>query len=67
MQYGGGPTLSNEDSCMVCIGEEARTSAHADNFRDQRAEMRELADAVVSKGMAGEGEHYYVSRPWLVL
>ncbi|KAG6554433.1 hypothetical protein Mapa_004350 [Marchantia paleacea] len=66
-KYQGGPVLSGNDHCVDCIFEDAKIAASADSYRDQRADMRELVDNVLS----GRGEHeaggkqFYVSRTWL--
>ncbi|KAJ0100234.1 hypothetical protein Patl1_19749 [Pistacia atlantica] len=63
IQYDGGPTLTNDDYCLKCLIDGARTMVCADSYRDRRKSMKELADDVLS-GKFGEGT-YYVSRPWL--
>ncbi|XP_031283351.1 ubiquitin carboxyl-terminal hydrolase 26-like isoform X1 [Pistacia vera] len=62
-KYDGGPTLTNDDYCLKCLIDGARTMVCADSYRDRRKSMKELADDVLS-GKFGEGT-YYVSRPWL--
>ncbi|RVX17338.1 Ubiquitin carboxyl-terminal hydrolase 26 [Vitis vinifera] len=62
-KYGGGPALSNDDYCINCLVEGASTMVSADNYRDRRKVMKELADAVHS-GKCLDGNLYYVSKSW---
>lgn len=64
-KYGGGPTLSNNDNCIDCLKDGARTAVSADDYRDRRASLRHLAEAALA-GTCPDGTLYYVSRAWLV-
>ncbi|KAL2643343.1 hypothetical protein R1flu_010930 [Riccia fluitans] len=64
-KYRGGPALSGDDHCVECILEDAKIAASADNYRDQRAYMRELVDSVLSGRGGLDGKLYYVSKTWL--
>ncbi|XP_027179388.1 ubiquitin carboxyl-terminal hydrolase 26 isoform X1 [Coffea eugenioides] len=63
-KYNGGPTLCKDDCCKDCLFEVARTMANADNYRDQRMLMRDIAEAALS-GECRDGELYFVSKSWL--
>lgn len=65
-KYGGGPELTGDDCCINCLKDEARTTVCAYNFRDQRASMKELAEAVIAGKFFHDGPLYFVSRPWLL-
>eukprot|EP00257_Ricinus_communis_P017048 XP_015575390.1 ubiquitin carboxyl-terminal hydrolase 26 isoform X3 [Ricinus communis] len=62
-KYGGGPTLTNDDYCMACLMDGARSVVCADSYRDRRTSMRDLANDVLA-GKCLEGT-YYVSKTWL--
>ncbi|KAJ0987329.1 hypothetical protein J5N97_005685 [Dioscorea zingiberensis] len=64
-KYGGGPTLTNDDYCVDCIKERAGTSVSADDYKERRASLRELAEAALS-GNQPSGNSYFVSKTWLV-
>ncbi|KAF2291378.1 hypothetical protein GH714_023405 [Hevea brasiliensis] len=61
--YGGGPTLTNDDYCMSCLFDGAQSVVCADSYRDRRTLMRDLASDVIA-GKCLEGT-YYVSKTWL--
>ncbi|KAI3916826.1 hypothetical protein MKW98_001407 [Papaver atlanticum] len=63
-KYGGGPTLSNDDLCIECLRDGAKTMVRANDYRDQRSSFKEIADASLA-GKSLDGTLYYVSRPWL--
>ncbi|KAL3527978.1 hypothetical protein ACH5RR_012634 [Cinchona calisaya] len=63
-KYDGGPALSKDDNCNDCIFDVARTMALADNYRDQRMLMKEIAEAALA-GQYQDGKLYYVSKSWL--
>ncbi|KAI5672649.1 hypothetical protein M9H77_13013 [Catharanthus roseus] len=63
-KYNGGPTLSKDDYCHDCLLEVARTMARANNYRDQRTLMKEIAESALS-GNCLEGRQFYVSKSWL--
>lgn len=63
-KYNGGPTLSNDDYCNVCLLDEARTMVSADTYRDRRTLMKELAEGALA-GKPLDGQLYYVSKTWL--
>lgn len=63
-KYGGGPAMSGGDYCAECIMENARATASASSFRDQRMKVRQmLEDAFATADLDGEG--YFVSKTWL--
>ncbi|ERM99417.1 hypothetical protein AMTRI_Chr12g267000 [Amborella trichopoda] len=64
-KYGGGLTLSGSDYCVDCMRDFAKSVVSADNYRDRRATMKELAESVLA-GKYFEGPLYYVSRSWLL-
>ncbi|KAI9156221.1 hypothetical protein LWI28_002457 [Acer negundo] len=59
----GGPKLTNDDNCVTCLIDGARTVVFADSYRDRRKSMKEIADSVLS-GKLRDGT-YYVSKAWL--
>nr|GMD75431.1 ubiquitin carboxyl-terminal hydrolase 26 [Ipomoea batatas] len=63
-KYGGGPTLANDDHCMECLFEMARTMARADSYRDRTALMKDLAEAALA-GKCLDGKLFYISKSWL--
>ncbi|XP_058092711.1 ubiquitin carboxyl-terminal hydrolase 26-like isoform X2 [Magnolia sinica] len=63
-KYGGGPVLSCDDCCILCLKDEAETAVFADNYRDRRAFMKQLAEAAIA-GHSLDGNQYYVSKSWL--
>lgn len=63
-KYGGGPTFGKDDHCNDCLLELARTTARANNYRDQRMLMKEIAESALS-GNCMEGKQFYVSKSWL--
>ncbi|XP_037495087.1 ubiquitin carboxyl-terminal hydrolase 26 isoform X1 [Jatropha curcas] len=62
-KYGGGPKLTNDDYCMACLIDGAKSVVCADSYRDRRALMRDLASDVLA-GNCLDGT-YYVSKTWL--
>ncbi|XP_043708962.1 ubiquitin carboxyl-terminal hydrolase 26-like [Telopea speciosissima] len=64
-KYGGGPALSNCDFCIDCLMDGAHTTVRAEDYRDRRASMKELAEAALA-GKGLDGTLYYVSRTWLL-
>ncbi|CAL9125822.1 ubiquitin carboxyl-terminal hydrolase [Musa troglodytarum] len=64
-KYGGGPTLSSNDVCADCLRDEAKNAVCADDYRDRKASLKQLAEAALS-GNCPDGPSYYVSRAWLV-
>lgn len=64
-KYEGGPTLSNDDICIDCLRDEAKTAVCADDYRDKKASLRQLAEAALA-GKYLDGPLYFVSRPWLL-
>lgn len=62
IQYGGGPVLTKNDSCLDCLKDAARILVFGDSYRNRRTSMKEIAEAVLS-GICSDGTHY-VSRPW---
>lgn len=62
-KYNGGPALTNDDYCMSCLIDRARTVVCADSYRDRRKSLKGLADDVLS-GKFVEGT-YNVSKSWL--
>nr|DAD45493.1 TPA_asm: hypothetical protein HUJ06_003723 [Nelumbo nucifera] len=65
LKYNGGPALSNKDNCINCLLDGAHSMVSADNYRDRRASMKELAEAALA-GRSFDGPLYYVSRAWLL-
>ncbi|XP_059298670.1 ubiquitin carboxyl-terminal hydrolase 26 isoform X1 [Lycium ferocissimum] len=63
-KYSGGPTLGKDDHCIDCLFEVAQSMARADNYRDRRTLMKELAEAALS-GDCPDEKLYYISKPWL--
>ncbi|CAI9109033.1 OLC1v1008768C1 [Oldenlandia corymbosa var. corymbosa] len=63
-KYDGGPTLGKDDWCNDCLLEVARTMASADNYRDERILMKDIAEAALA-GKIKDGKLYYVSKSWL--
>ncbi|XP_051140687.1 ubiquitin carboxyl-terminal hydrolase 26 isoform X2 [Andrographis paniculata] len=63
-KYGGGPTLAKSEYCVDCIFDMGRNMMRANIYRDQRSEMRGLAEAALAGGHS-DGKLYYVSKPWL--
>lgn len=63
-KYGGGPTLSKDDVCMECLKDGAKTAVSADVYRDQKASLKNLAEAALA-GRVPEGPSYFVSKSWL--
>ncbi|XP_033508808.1 ubiquitin carboxyl-terminal hydrolase 26 isoform X3 [Nicotiana tabacum] len=63
-KYGGGPMLAKDDYCIDCLFEVARSMARADNYRDRRTLMKELAEAALA-GVCLDGKLYYISKTWL--
>ncbi|KAG0458006.1 hypothetical protein HPP92_023163 [Vanilla planifolia] len=64
-KYGGGPELTNDDFCIDCLKNAAEKAVKADDYREKRAVLRELAEAALA-GNCSVGTSYYVSRPWLL-
>ncbi|XP_026661046.1 ubiquitin carboxyl-terminal hydrolase 26 isoform X2 [Phoenix dactylifera] len=64
-KYGGGPTLSGDDYCIDCLKDRAKNAACADDYRDRRASLRQVAEAALA-GDCPDGASYYVSKTWLV-
>ncbi|KAK9289140.1 hypothetical protein L1049_017613 [Liquidambar formosana] len=64
-KYNGGPTLSNDDYCMDCLIDGARTMVCADSYRDRRTLMKELAEAALAGNYHLDGKSYYISKTWL--
>ncbi|KAJ4951503.1 hypothetical protein NE237_028335 [Protea cynaroides] len=64
-KYGGGPILHSFDFCIECLMDGAHTTVSAENYRDRRASMKELAEAALA-GKDLDGTLYYVSRTWLL-
>ena len=62
IQNKGGPVLTNDDNCVTCLIDGARTVVFADSYRDRRKSMKEIADSVLS-GKLRDGT-YYVSKAW---
>lgn len=65
MKHGGGPALGENDCCIECLMETARTTVSADSYRDRRTSMRELAESALA-GKCPDGQLYYVSKSWYV-
>ncbi|CAH9092211.1 unnamed protein product [Cuscuta epithymum] len=63
-KYGGGPTLAKDDHCVDCIILMAQTMARADNYRDQTATMKEIAEEALSGKFLDE-KLFYISKSWL--
>ncbi|KAM3320310.1 ubiquitin carboxyl-terminal hydrolase 26 isoform X1 [Capsicum chacoense] len=63
-KYGGGPTLAMDAYCIDCLFEVAQTMARADNYRDRRTLMKELAEAALA-GDCPDEKLFYISKPWL--
>ncbi|PHT52680.1 hypothetical protein CQW23_07142 [Capsicum baccatum] len=63
-KYGGGPTLAMDANCIDCLFEVAQTMARADNYRDRRTLMKELAEAALA-GDCPDEKLFYISKPWL--
>ncbi|XP_004235069.1 ubiquitin carboxyl-terminal hydrolase 26 isoform X1 [Solanum lycopersicum] len=63
-KYGGGPVLAKDDYCIDCLFREAQSMALADNYRDRRTLMKELAEAALAGDCVDE-KLYYISKPWL--
>lgn len=66
-QYEGGPILSGKDHCVDCICADAKVAALADSYRDERANMQELVDAVLTGRRELKGTLFFVSRTWQVI
>ncbi|OAY70810.1 Ubiquitin carboxyl-terminal hydrolase 26 [Ananas comosus] len=64
-KYGGGPSLSSDDYCVECLNNEAKTAVCADDYRDRKASLKQLAEAALA-GNSLEGPSYMVSRSWLL-
>lgn len=64
-KYGGGPTLSSDDFCIVCLKNAAENAVNANDYKEKRALFRNLAEAALA-GDCLDGTAYYVSRPWLL-
>ncbi|OVA08284.1 Ubiquitin carboxyl-terminal hydrolases family 2 [Macleaya cordata] len=64
-KYDGGPTLANGDFCIDCLMDGAKCMVRADDFRDRRASLKEIAEASLA-GKFLDGTLYYVSRAWLL-
>ncbi|GKB39650.1 ubiquitin carboxyl-terminal hydrolase 26 [Tanacetum coccineum] len=60
----GGPELGEDDCCIECLKETARSTVSADSYRDGRTSMRELAESALA-GKCRDGPLYYVSKSWL--
>ncbi|CAN4123360.1 unnamed protein product [Withania somnifera] len=65
-KYGGGPTLAKDDYCIDCLFEVAQSTARADNYRDRRTSMKDLAEEALAGDCLDE-KLYYISKPWLQL
>lgn len=65
VQYGGGPTLAMDANCIDCLFEVAQTMARADNYRDRRTLMKELAEAALA-GDCPDEKLFYISKPWYI-
>ncbi|KAM3687625.1 hypothetical protein ACJW31_10G089000 [Castanea mollissima] len=62
-KYDGGPTLANNDYCMDCLIDGARTVVCGDSYRDRRTIMKQIANEAI-QGTSVDGA-YYVSKAWL--
>ncbi|KAI7752502.1 hypothetical protein M8C21_015853, partial [Ambrosia artemisiifolia] len=54
-KYEGGPALGEDDCCIECLMETARTTVSADSYRDGRTSMRELAELALA-GKCSDGQ-----------
>ncbi|KAF6170260.1 hypothetical protein GIB67_013235 [Kingdonia uniflora] len=61
----GGPSLSSEDYCLDCLMDGAKTMIRSVEFRDQRATMKQIAEAALA-GKFSDGMLYNVSKAWLL-
>ncbi|CAM6105180.1 unnamed protein product [Calypogeia fissa] len=66
LKYQGGPVLSGKDHCVECIFADAKVAASADIYRDQRADMQEIVDGVLTGRRELEGTLFFVSKTWLM-
>ena len=57
--------MGEDDCCIECLTETARSTVSADSYRDGRTSMRELAELALA-GKCRDGELYYVSKSWYV-
>ncbi|XP_028547529.1 ubiquitin carboxyl-terminal hydrolase 26 [Dendrobium catenatum] len=64
-KYGGGPALASDDFCIACLKNAAENAVNADDYKEKRALLRNLAEAALA-GDCLDGTAYYVSRPWLL-
>lgn len=64
-KYGGGPALSSDDFCIICLKNAAENAVNADDYKEKRALLKNLAEAALA-GDCLDGTAYYVSRPWLL-
>ncbi|XP_062022879.1 ubiquitin carboxyl-terminal hydrolase 26 [Rosa rugosa] len=62
-KHNGGPILTNDDSCTICLIDGARDVVSADSYRDRRILMKQVAEDAIA-GRCSDGT-YYVSRSWL--
>ncbi|PON72999.1 Ubiquitinyl hydrolase [Parasponia andersonii] len=62
-KYNGDPQLTNNDYCMDCLIDGARTLVCADSYRDRRTLMKQIAEDVLA-GRCEDGT-YFVSKAWL--
>ncbi|XP_062097645.1 ubiquitin carboxyl-terminal hydrolase 26 isoform X3 [Humulus lupulus] len=62
-KYNGGPQLTNDDYCIDCLIDGARTLVCADSYRVRRTLMKQIAEDVFA-GMCEDGT-YFVSKAWL--
>lgn len=57
--------LAKDDYCIDCLFREAQSMALADNYRDRRTLMKELAEAALAGDCVDE-KLYYISKPWYI-
>ncbi|ONL94892.1 Ubiquitin carboxyl-terminal hydrolase 26 [Zea mays] len=63
-KYGGGPTLSGDDFCMVCLKDGAKNAVSADVYRDRKESFKNLAEAALA-GSCSDSPSYFISKAWL--
>ena len=62
-QYGGGPSLSENEYCTDCIKDEAKTIVSTNSYRDKILSVKDAVEVVLT-GRYLDGNWYYVSRTW---